>query len=139
MPTFQYRAVSVEGSALSGEISAADRKSAAARLQAQGHTPLSITELKPGSLQALLSRDLFAGEHLGAGALVKLIQQLSVLLGAGILVEDGLALLAGREGAPKSPPSSSPWSAPARRAGRSTAFWRGWPSICAAARRRARP
>jgi general secretion pathway protein F len=101
MPTFQYRAVSVEGSALSGEISAADRKSAAARLQAQGHTPLSITELKPGSLQALLSRDLFAGEHLGAGALVKLIQQLSVLLGAGILVEDGLALLAGREGAPK--------------------------------------
>ena len=97
MPTFRYRAVTRAGEALAGELDAADHRSAIARLQAQGHIPLSATAIHVGTLQAFLTKDLFGGRGLSSKALADLLQQLATLVGAGIPLEQTLGMLTARD------------------------------------------
>jgi general secretion pathway protein F len=99
MARFRYRAVSRTGDALSGELEAPDRSGAVARLQALGHVPIEANAVEEGTLNAFLSLDLFGRSRVTPRSLADLLQQLATLTGAGITIEQALALLAGKDAA----------------------------------------
>jgi len=100
MPLFQYKAVAPDGAVVRGRIAAPDRTSAAASLQAQGHTPLTVELAAPASgIKALLARDIGGRRKPGSKVVVELIGRLAVLLEAGVGLEAALSLLGGSEGA----------------------------------------
>jgi general secretion pathway protein F len=99
MAHFQYKAVAPDGSVARGELDAPDRAAAAARLQSQGHVPLTLEISRPTTgLRALLSQEIGGGRHRGPKLAADLIGRLALLLEAGVPLEAALALLAGSEG-----------------------------------------
>jgi general secretion pathway protein F len=99
MQTFRYRALNRTGERTRGEIDAADRTAAIAHLQAIGLVPLATDAVRPNAVRDLLRRDLFGGRRLSSKALAELMQQLSTLTGAGVSVEQALAIIARNRGA----------------------------------------
>lgn len=87
MATFRYRAVRFDGSSLSGELEAADRREAAASLRRTGATPLEL----------VVAPTAKAGRPRRAGSKARLaaatsIGELAVLLEAGLQLDRALAL-----------------------------------------------
>jgi general secretion pathway protein F len=96
MAEFQYKAVAPDGSVARGRLEAPDRAAAAARLQSQGHLPLTLDSFEPAKgLRALLSREIGGGRQGGPKLAMDLINRLAPLLQAGLALEIALALLAG--------------------------------------------
>lgn len=87
MPLFAYRALTAAGERVSGEIEAADDRSAVARLQARGLIPISA---EPVAARA--GTPALAGRGLSR-AVTEATRELATLLGAGQPVEAALGLL----------------------------------------------
>jgi general secretion pathway protein F len=87
VPQFVYRALTPSGERVSGEIEAADDRSAVARLQDRGLIPISAEPVATRPLAAPV-----AGRGL-ARAVTEATRELATLLGAGQPVEAALGLL----------------------------------------------
>lgn len=98
MASFQYKAMAPDGSVVRGHVEAPDRRTAVARLQAQGHLLLALEIMRPVTgLRALLSQEIGGHRHRGPKVVAELIGRMALLLEAGVAVEGALALLAGPE------------------------------------------
>ncbi|KJC43926.1 hypothetical protein UB31_22295 [Bradyrhizobium sp. LTSP849] len=99
MAHFQYKAVAPDGSVARGQVEATDRDAAAARLQSQGHLPLTLELFQPATgLRALLSQEIGGARRRGPKLAADLVGRLALLLDAGVALEAALSLLAGSEG-----------------------------------------
>lgn len=99
MPLFRFKAVTSSGGVTRGQIEAPDRATAAARLQAQGHVPLTVEVVAESvGLRGLLSREVGGPRRSRSRLVPNLIGRLSLLLDAGINLETALALLTSSEG-----------------------------------------
>ncbi|MBI5321170.1 type II secretion system F family protein [Bradyrhizobium sp.] len=99
MAQFQYKAVGPDGTVARGQMEAPDRAAAAARLQSQGHLPLTLEAFEPArGVRALLSMEIGKGRHRGPRLATDLVCRLALLLQAGVALEIALALLSGSEG-----------------------------------------
>src|SRR5712691_8497755 len=100
MLQFHYKAVGPSGAVVRGEIEAPDRATAAARLHASGHIPLTVDAARPASgLRRLLTREIGGRRRSGPQLVTQLVGRLALLLEAGVALDASLALLAGSEGA----------------------------------------
>ena len=91
MPIFEYKAVTLAGETLSGEMEAASQEQVFARLQASGSIPLSAKALGSG----LRLDTLFRGRRgLNQREVGDLTQQLATLLSAGLPLDRSLGILA---------------------------------------------
>lgn len=88
MPLFAYRALTAQGERVSGEIEAADDRTAVARLQDRGLIPITAEPVEPRATTAPIARPGLAR------AVTEATRELATLLGAGQPVESALALLA---------------------------------------------
>jgi len=108
VPLFSYRALDTAGRAVSGELDAADRRSAVQKLTAQGIRPLSIDQQERSTATVTEDTesediDLFAGERktrtrrffkLSKDVLaLSFFKRLLALLGAGMSIGDATRLL----------------------------------------------
>jgi general secretion pathway protein F len=88
VPNFSYRALTVSGERVAGELEAADVPTAIARLQDSGLIPIDATPAgradRRGAVPVVASR--------AVGHVTQLTRELSTLLGAGQTVEGSLAL-----------------------------------------------
>jgi len=97
MPRFRYRALRASGGEIAGELVAADRHEAAARLQAADSFPI---EIAPSTGAGRPLRAL-AGRRVKRRDLILFTRQLAALNGAGVALDRALELLGhGRGGAP---------------------------------------
>lgn len=87
MATWRYRAIRRDGSALAGEVDAADREDAVASLRRSGATPLELVAVPPRAP----GRPRRAGPKAKAAA-TTCIGELAVLIGAGLQLDRALAL-----------------------------------------------
>jgi general secretion pathway protein F len=94
VPTFRYRAVTVAGETVSGDLEASDQAAAVARVQAMGHYPVAAEEASAVSLAGLLTRDLL-GDRVRPGELRLVTRELATLLRASLSLERSLEVLSG--------------------------------------------
>lgn len=87
MAAFRYRAVKLDGSPLSGEIDAPDRREAAASLRRTGVLPLDLVAAPPARPRSSTGRPGRASAAAAAS-----IGELAVLLRAGLQLDRALAL-----------------------------------------------
>jgi general secretion pathway protein F len=92
MPLFHYRALRPSGGEIAGELTADDERDAAQRLQAIGNFPIEITLPEAGV--SLTPRVTFARPAIAARDRILFTRQLATLLGAGVTLDRGLALIA---------------------------------------------
>jgi general secretion pathway protein F len=97
VPRFHYRALRATGGEIVGELVADNAHDAAARLQAVGNYPIEIS--LPEGRRA--RRFTLAAGRLSARDQVLFTRQLAALLGAGVTLDRGLALVAGAPGSPR--------------------------------------
>lgn len=94
MPTFNYKALDSEGSFVVGEIEAPDRRDVARRLQRLGYVALDTGAAKqPEAAQRLFSFQRAVGQR----EITVFLRELSLVLRAGLTLDDALLLLAGEE------------------------------------------
>lgn len=94
MPTFSYKALDSEGSFVVGEIEAPDRRDVARRLQRLGYVALDTGAAKtaePGQRFFSFQRAVSQRE------ITVYLRELSLVLRAGLTLDDALLLLAGEE------------------------------------------
>ena len=97
MPLFHYRALRPSGGEIAGELTADDERDAVQRLQAIGNYPIEITLPEAG---ARLARRLAPmRDVVSARDRILFTRQLATLLGAGVALDRGLALIAAAPGA----------------------------------------
>jgi general secretion pathway protein F len=99
MPRFHYRALRATGGEITGDLIAGDEREAASRLQAIGNYPIEITLSEAGARLArhfALSRKLISARDR-----IMFTRQLATLLGAGVSLDRGLALIAIAPGSPR--------------------------------------
>jgi general secretion pathway protein F len=97
MPQFHYRALRPSGGEIAGELAADNERDAAQRLQAIGNYPIEITLRETGA--SLARRFTLARPAVSARDRILFTRQLATLLGAGISLDRGLALIAETQGA----------------------------------------
>lgn len=100
MPTFTYQALTTAGERVSGEIEAADARSAVLRLQEGGLIPITAAPARGRAAAAGVGASTAAtggGLSFGAGlgkAVTEFTRELATLLGAGQTVDGAIAMLA---------------------------------------------
>jgi len=92
VPLFHYRALRPSGGEIAGELTADNERDAAQRLQATGNYPIEITLPRQGA--ALAHRFRLGRTAVPARDRILFARQLATLLGAGIALDRGLALIA---------------------------------------------
>ena len=94
MPTFSYKALDAEGAFVVGEIEAPDRSEVARRLQRLGYVALDTgTAKEAGSAPRFFTFQ----RQLGQREITVFLRELSLVLRAGLTLDDALLLLAGEE------------------------------------------
>ena len=94
MPTFNYKALDSEGSFVVGEIEAPDRRDVARRLERLGYVALDTGAAKqPEATQRFFSLQRSVGQR----EITVYLRELSLVLRAGLTLDDALLLLAGEE------------------------------------------
>ncbi|MDX2179624.1 MAG: type II secretion system F family protein [Bryobacteraceae bacterium] len=87
MTTFQYRAVTAQGQARAGALTAADARAAAAELRRQGLTPVEVsTSGKPTSA-------LFGSRGVGGRDVRFFTQEMATLLASGVPLDRSLSIV----------------------------------------------
>ena len=96
MPTFSYKAIDADGRFVAGEVVAADPRDVARQLAKLGYMPLDTTAGRP----ALKTEKSFLWfrRSVGRREITIFLRELSLILRAGLTVDDALLLLAGEEG-----------------------------------------
>ena len=94
MPTFSYKALDSEGSFVVGEIEAPDRRDVARRLERLGYVALDTGAAQ----QAETAQRFFSFQRsVGQREITVFLRELSLVLRAGLTLDDALLLLAGEE------------------------------------------
>jgi general secretion pathway protein F len=93
MPTFRYKALAMSGEITAGAIDCANRAAAFAELQAKGFLPIEAREARP-SIAARLKLPAMQGRSGSSRQLGLALQELAVLLQAGLALDRALDLLA---------------------------------------------
>jgi general secretion pathway protein F len=93
VPVFNYEAASKDGSLTRGAIEAPTRSLAVEKILGQGQTPIRVTEQAGGGAVRLLPALAMPTAMASTRTRVTLLQELSVLLKAGLTVERALATL----------------------------------------------
>src|SRR5829696_1343125 len=94
MPTFSYKALDSEGSFVVGEIEAPDKRDVARRLERLGYVALDTG----AATQAETAPRYFSFERtVGQREVTVFLRELSLVLRAGLTLDDALLLLAGEE------------------------------------------
>ena len=94
MPTFSYKALDSEGSFVVGEIEAPDKREVTRKLERLGYVALDATTAK----QAETSPGFFSFQRsVGQRDITVFLRELSLVLRAGLTLDDALLLLAGEE------------------------------------------
>ena len=94
MPTFSYKALDAEGAFVVGEIEAPDRSEVARRLQRLGYVALDTGTSKDAEIGA---RFFTFKRQVGQREITVFLRELSLVLRAGLTLDDALLLLAGEE------------------------------------------
>ncbi len=101
MPRFSYTAVSRSGSRLTGEMEAAARQTVIEALHKLGHLPIDVTESAATTgTRAPASSSFFSGRP-SAKQITHFTRELSILLAAGLPLDQSLALLKNDAGSAK--------------------------------------
>ena len=96
MPRYRYEAVDAAGEVLRDEVDAASPEAAVDQLRDQGLLPLSVAEAKGGLLGGGLGQPLFSKRRtLSRKMIMRLTQQLSSLLHAGMPLDRAITILIG--------------------------------------------
>jgi general secretion pathway protein F len=97
MPTFTYKAMDPQYRFITGEIEAADQREVGRELKKLGYTVLDTTAGKSGAKKG----KSFLSFHrpVGRKEITVFLRELSLVLRAGLTLDDALLLLAGEEGA----------------------------------------
>ena len=93
MPMFSYKALDAEGGFVVGEIEAPDKRDVARRLERLGYVTLDTGITKPETGQRLFSLQRSVGQR----EITVFLRELSLVLRAGLTLDDALLLLAGEE------------------------------------------
>lgn len=94
MPTFSYKALDSEGAFVVGEIEAPDRRDVARRLERLGYVALDTG----AAAQTETPQRFFSFERtVGQREITVYLRELSLVLRAGLTLDDALLLLAGEE------------------------------------------
>ena len=89
MPTFAYRALTVGGERVAGEVEAADARTAIVRLQESGLIPIDTALVKArAAASQQRARSTKAGKHV-----TQITRELATLIGAGQTLEGALAIV----------------------------------------------
>lgn len=96
MPTFCYKAIDASGRFVAGEVEAVDLRDVTRQLAKLGYAPLETT----AGRQTLGTEKSFFGltRSVGRREVTAFLRELSLILRAGLAVDEGLQLLAGEEG-----------------------------------------
>jgi general secretion pathway protein F len=97
VPLFHYRALRPSGGEIAGELTADNEREAAQRLQAIGNYPIEITLPEAGA--SFARHFTLTRAAVSARDRILFTRQLATLLGAGIALDRGLALIAAAPGA----------------------------------------
>lgn len=93
MPVFNYEAASKDGSLTRGAIEAPTRSLAVEKILGQGHTPIRVAEQSGSGVATILPALALPASLTSTRTRVTLLQELSVLLKAGLTVERALSTL----------------------------------------------
>ena len=95
MPVFRYRALRASGTEIAGELAALDEHDVASRLQRNGSFPIEISALADGGAHR---RQPVGQRRLPARELVLFTRQLAALMGAGVMPDRSLGMIAAARG-----------------------------------------
>ncbi len=93
MPLYRYKAVASSGDTVEGELEAEGQTAAVKRLQALGHLPVRVDEVKGHGVARFLQRDLFRRERASAGEIAVLTGDIATLLQAGVALDRTLEII----------------------------------------------
>lgn len=96
MPTFSYKAIDTNGRFVAGEVEAVDLREVGRQLSKLGYAPLETTagrKAVAGEKKSWLS----FGRSVGRREVTAFLRELSLILRAGLVLDDALLLLAGEE------------------------------------------
>jgi len=96
MPTFSYKAIDTNGRFVAGEVEAVDLREVGRQLSKLGYAPLETTagrKAVAGEKKSWLS----FGRSIGRREVTAFLRELSLILRAGLVLDDALLLLAGEE------------------------------------------
>jgi general secretion pathway protein F len=97
MPTFSYKAIDANGRFIAGEVEAVDLREVGRQLSKLGYAPLETTAGRQkvgGEKKSFLS----FGRSVGRREVTAFLRELSLILRAGLVLDEALLLLAGEEG-----------------------------------------
>src|SRR6478752_328834 len=97
MPTFTYKAMDPQYRFITGEIEATDQREVGRELKKLGYTVLDTTAGKGGGKK--VRSFLSFRRPVGRKEITVFLRELSLVLRAGLTLDDALLLLAGEEGA----------------------------------------
>ncbi|MGF1455080.1 MAG: type II secretion system F family protein [Alphaproteobacteria bacterium] len=92
MPQFHYRSVNAAGDVVTGTLEAGSEAAVVARLQALGHTPLSIGSTRRIALFDLLNQDVVTLQPVTQAEILTLTRSLATLLDAGVPLDRALEM-----------------------------------------------
>lgn len=90
MAQFRYKAVTQAGEVVEGDLEAPSQTAVLQHLRSQGHLPIRADPKRQGSLAGWFGRELKRSSRLGRGELTMLLQDLSMLLRAGLPIDQAL-------------------------------------------------
>lgn len=93
MPSFDYKAVNLQGETQEGTLEAPNQAQALEQLQRQGLIPVRVKAGKGGKTEKKIKRSLFASKKLKQEDIVALTQQLSSMLKAGLPLDRSFGIL----------------------------------------------
>jgi len=95
MPTFSYKAIDADGRFVAGEVVAADPRDVGRQLAKLGYVPLETTA---GRRALKTEKSSLFRRPVGRREITVFLRELSLILRAGLVLDDALLLLAGEEG-----------------------------------------
>jgi general secretion pathway protein F len=90
MPLYRFKAVTEAGEVVEGDLEAADQAAVISLLRSRGQLPIRAEEQRPGGLAAWFNRELQRRNRLSHAELTMLIQELAMLLRAGLPIDQTL-------------------------------------------------
>ena len=94
MPTFSYKAIDADGRFVAGEVVAADPRDVGRQLAKLGYVPL---ETAAGRRALKVEKSSLFRRSVGRREITVFLRELSLILRAGLVLDDALLLLAGEE------------------------------------------
>ena len=93
MPTFEYKATTVEGKVLTGQRESHDKDAVIIWLQDSGYIPIYAEEISEASKTSSTSLGLFNSRQLSHNQILEITEQLSTLVRSKLPLDHALKIL----------------------------------------------